>query len=250
MFFANASQPTAHNPVLPPVESWSNQTVWKTEKQALGFYLTSHPLDGSEPVLTEISAAPISDLPARLNNQSAEQPAPPSEPVPVWTAGVISNLQLRTSKKGSKFAVFRLEDRTGGIKCLVWDEAFNKCQSCLRDDELVTVAGALEVENEGSLTLIAHKVVPLAEAKPGRAACVVITACAQRAASESYWEDLLQALHRFKGKCQVILELALAGGARVRIAAHAIVSVNGCLALENELRARGCEVAWHPQPLR
>lgn len=249
LFFAGERQ-TAREPDLPQVESWSNQTVWKTEKQALGFYLTSHPLDGSEPILAEILAAPIGDLPQRLNQESAAQLAPQSEPVQVWTAGVISNLQLRTSKKGSKFAIFRLEDRTGGIKCLVWDEAFNKCAGYLRDDELVTVAGALEVENEGSLTLIAHKVVPLAEAKPGRAACVVITAFADTARSESYWEDLLQALHRFKGKCQVILELALAGGARVRIAAHTIVSVNGCLALENELRTRGCEVVWHPHPIR
>ena len=231
--FAGDSQ-TAE-PELKCVESWSNHRVWTAEKNALGFYLTSHPLDGTEQLVREIGAMPIAQMTAQLDNQD--------NAAKVCLAGVITSLQIRTSKKGTRFAVFKLEDRTGGIKCLVWDEAFQKCSNLLQDDQIVFVTGNLEHEGEGNTTLVAEKILPLAEAKPGRASTVIIKP--QKPADDlAYWEDLQSVLNRHRGKCAVVFEVLLKNDLRVRMAAHGIVAVNGSLELENELRERNCQVEW------
>ncbi|MEP6925215.1 MAG: DNA polymerase III subunit alpha [Pyrinomonadaceae bacterium] len=226
------------------VPIWSNQEVWKAEKQAMGFYLTSHPLDGTESLITEMGATSVNSLNALIEGET------PNEKPKTWTAGVISGLQIRTSKKGTRFAIFKLEDRTGHIKCLVWDEAFKRCHGILEEDQVVFVAGSLELENEGSLSLIVEKILPLAEAKPGRAAIVTIVP-SELCLEPSFWEDLLAVLNRHRGTCQVVLEISCPqGGLRVRLATNGILGVQGSVALEKELVERGCQVKWFLAPDR
>ncbi len=112
------------------------------------------------------------------------------------------------------------------------------------------VSGSLEVEGEGDLTLISEKILPLDEAKPGRAASVIIKPPVTTS-NESYWEDLLALLNgQRRGKCQVIFEVLLPQNLRVRLAPHGIIAINGSLSIEKELRRRGCEVEWSLQQLR
>jgi DNA polymerase III subunit alpha len=235
LFFGGGEGVQQAEPELPVAAPWSVNKVWTVEKQALGFYLTSHPLDGSDNVLKEIGGITVAEIPHQKSYEG--------EPAKAWTAGVVTALQIRTSKKGTRFAIFRLEDRSGGIKCLVWDEAFSKCSALLQDDALVCVSGTIEVENEGSYTLIADKIMPLAEAKPGKASTVILSP-QEKNPTEAYWEDLMSLLNKHKGRCQVVLDLQLANRCKVRLATHGIVAVAGSVALENELRQRNCEVEW------
>ncbi len=238
--FAGNSEMAAAEPELPPAPAWSSQDVWKAEKQAMGFYLTSHPLDGTDPLIAEMGAATVISLGDLFKNETVEKPK-------VWTAGVISNLQIRTSKKGTRFAIFRLEDRTGNIKCLVWEEAFNKCQNFLQEDQVVFVSGSLETENEGALALICEKIVPLTEAKQSKAATLLIKP-PEQSRQTVFWEELLSLLHRHQGSCQVLIELKIETGLAVRLATNNILGVQGSLALERELCGRGCQVEWSLPP--
>ena len=240
--FAGTSELTAEAPELPNVPAFSSQDVWKAEKQAMGFYLTSHPLDGTDSLIKEMGAASVVTLGELLKTEAFEKPK-------AWTAGVVSNLQIRTSKKGTKFAIFRLEDRTGNVKCLVWEEAFNKCQHILQEDQVVFVAGALETENENGFALIAEKITALAETKQAKASTLLIRPPAGSPLQTLFWEELLSLLHRHQGSaCQVQLEVALPDGLSVRLATANILGVQGSLALERELSQRGCRVEWSLPP--
>jgi DNA polymerase-3 subunit alpha len=242
--FAGGSAVVEAEPDLPACPAWSSQDVWKAEKQAMGFYLTSHPLDGTEHLINEMGAASILMLGSMIKNEPSQNSREKFNEKPkVWTAGVISNLQIRISKKGTRFAIFKLEDRTGNIKCLVWEEAFNKYQNVLQEDQVVFVSGNLELENEAGLSLIVEKILPLAEAKPARASTLVIKA-PEQPVQTVFWEDLLALLHRHQGACQVIIELKNQTGFHVRLATNNILGVQGSIALENELCRRGCQVQW------
>jgi DNA polymerase-3 subunit alpha len=233
-------------PELMSTVPWSNKMLWTAEKQALGFYLTSHPLDGAEDLINELGIRPI----AEMGGQLAAAESNLSEPLKVWITGAITNLQIRTSKKGKRFAIFKLEDRSGNVKCLVWDEAFNNCSALLQDDQIVIVTGTTEVESEGNLTVVAEKVMPLNDAKPNRAAAVVITPQIQLF-DENSWESLLTLLNRHRGRCPVYFDLPIASSTlRSRIAAHNILSVQGSSQLENELLSAGCAVKWHLSPIK
>jgi DNA polymerase-3 subunit alpha len=233
---ALAAATAATEPILQNAQAWSSQDVCKNEKQALGFYLTSHPLDAANEILSQIKVTAIADLTTNADsiNESSQE---------VCAAGIINNLQIRNSKSGNRFAIFKLEDRTGNIKCLLWEEAFKKCFSALEADKIVQVYGKLKIENENSPTLVAHKILPLAEAQSAQASQVFIKSKTNH--DEIFYEELLALLNKHKGRCKVFLELCLRRQQlSVCLATHAIVSVQGSLELENELKKRGCEVVW------
>src|SRR5262249_8513945 len=142
---------------LPETAQWSQSEISKQEKAALGFYLSVHPLDNHTEVLSNLSIANIED-------------AVNAQPGSVLTiAGIVSTVQVRFSKKGNRFCTFRLEDRSGGIKCIAWGESFGKFADLLKDDELLIAAGKLEASEGQEATLILNDAKPLEDAKASNA---------------------------------------------------------------------------------
>ena len=121
------------------------------EKEALGFYITGHPLDKYERVLKKITSGTIAALKERA--QSGE----------VRMGGVVSALRLRNTKKGDRYGSFNLEDKTGFIEVIVWPEAYKKCAELLGADDPIYVKGKMEVGEE-RIQVIANEVTALAEA--------------------------------------------------------------------------------------
>ena len=135
----------------PPVTEWSEQEALAFEKEALGFYITGHPLDKYERVLKKISSGTIAALKERA--QSGE----------FRLGGVVSALRLRNTKKGDRYGSFNLEDKTGFIEVIVWPETYKKCADLLGADDPIYVKGKMEV-GEDRVQVIANEVTALAEA--------------------------------------------------------------------------------------
>ena len=135
----------------PAVSAWSEQEALAFEKEALGFYITGHPLDKYERVLKKISSGTIVALKERA--QSGE----------FRLGGVVSALRLRNTKKGDRYGSFNLEDKTGFIEVIVWPEAYKKCAELLGADDPIYVKGKMEV-GEDRVQVIANEVTALAEA--------------------------------------------------------------------------------------
>jgi DNA polymerase-3 subunit alpha len=87
----------------PPVDEWSQQEALDFEKEALGFYITGHPLDKYDRTLKKISSGTIAALKER--GLAGE----------VRIGGVVSALRLRNTKKGDRYGSFNLEDKTGFV---------------------------------------------------------------------------------------------------------------------------------------
>ncbi|MGZ8519345.1 MAG: DNA polymerase III subunit alpha [Candidatus Binatia bacterium] len=135
----------------PAVTEWSEQEALAFEKEALGFYITGHPLDKYDRVLKKISSGTIVALKERA--QSGE----------FRLGGVVSALRLRNTKKGDRYGSFNLEDKTGFIEVIVWPEAYKKCADLLGADDPIYVKGKMEV-GEDRVQVIANEVTALAEA--------------------------------------------------------------------------------------
>src|SRR6185295_19169486 len=90
-------------------------------------------------------------------------------------AGIISGLQVRHSKKGNRFCIFRLEDQSAGVKCLAWSESFSKNSEILKDDEIIIVEGKVEAKDGAEITVILEEAKRLADAVPQRAKNLQLT---------------------------------------------------------------------------
>ncbi|HSK30134.1 MAG TPA: DNA polymerase III subunit alpha, partial [Candidatus Limnocylindria bacterium] len=135
----------------PAVNEWSQQEALAFEKEALGFYITGHPLDKYDRVLKKIGSGTIAALKEKA--LSGE----------VRMGGVVSALRLRNTKKGDRYGSFNLEDKTGFIEVIAWPETYKKCADLLGADDPIYVKGKMEVGEE-RIQVIANDVTALADA--------------------------------------------------------------------------------------
>jgi DNA polymerase-3 subunit alpha len=135
----------------PVVNEWSSQEALGFEKEAIGFYISGHPLDKHERALKRITNGAIGAI---KENASAGE---------VRLGGVVSALRLRNTKKGDRYASFNLEDKSGFIEALVWPDVYKKCAELLSADDPIYVKGKLDV-GEDRIQVIANEVVALSDA--------------------------------------------------------------------------------------
>jgi DNA polymerase-3 subunit alpha len=188
-------QSESPEPALPEAAAWPDKEMLKAEHEALGFYITAHPLDKYE-----------ADL-KRFTNAACEQLSTRDDQTKVSVGGVIQGLKLRNSRKGDRYASFTLEDKSGTVEVIAWPETYRKCESVFSTDEPVCVVGTLEVGEE-RCQIIADEVVPLVAARARSTQEVHFALRAERVTEETL-RTLRATLAQYRGECPAYLHLLL-----------------------------------------
>jgi DNA polymerase-3 subunit alpha len=134
----------------PLVEEWSVQQSLAFEKEALGFYISGHPLDKYDRVIKKITSGTIAVL---------KEKALAGE---VKLGGVVSSLKLKNTKKGDRYGSFNLEDKSGFVEVVAWPDIYRKCVELLNADDPIFVKGRMEVGEE-RVQIFANEITPLAQ---------------------------------------------------------------------------------------
>lgn len=215
---------------LPSAEAWSQLKISQEEKAAVGFYLSNHPLDEHLETLQNMRIAKIADYTDVM----------PGDKITI--AGIVTSFQVRHSKKGNRFCIFKLEDKSNAVKCLGWAEAYSKFSDKLREDALLIVSGKVESVDGQEMTLIIEDVSQLEDAVPMKAQSVSIN-LSSKCLEDGVLEDIFTTLSKQNGRCSVYLTLLLEDNLSVDIVSQPL-RIQGSRHLELELRNRGCEVNW------
>ncbi|HEN20875.1 MAG TPA: DNA polymerase III subunit alpha, partial [Desulfobacteraceae bacterium] len=96
---------------LPDIAEWDDKTRLKREKEALGFYITGHPLKRFSREIKQFATCSIQELSDQKDKNI------------VKVAGVIGNLKIKRTKRGERMAIVQLEDMSGSLNLL----CFRKC---------------------------------------------------------------------------------------------------------------------------
>ncbi|PYS81388.1 MAG: hypothetical protein DMF70_09335 [Acidobacteria bacterium] len=214
---------------LPEAIAWTPSEMLAAEKKALGFYITGHPLDAHAESVSQLGAVASGEL-ASLETGSR-----------ATIAGVVTDLQLRTTKKGDRFAIFRLEDHLGSVKCVLWPEPYSRYSVVVQDQAPVLVTGRAEID-ENSATIFAEKVLDLNGAVQRKARELVIR-LPKGADAAGLCDRIIGLLEQSKGECDFLVELPIEGSV-VHLRAHHSLKVQGSGEIEAALREFGCEVRW------
>jgi DNA polymerase-3 subunit alpha len=142
-----------HEPVVPQrkrsISPWSDREKMSYEKELLGFYVTGHPLDAFAEVIANGKYQTISSL-TELSDRATFR-----------VAGAITQVDKKfTRKEGKPFAVVWLEDLTGTLELVIWNELYLECAEKLVAGNVVGVRGKLDLRDE-SLRATAEKLRPL-----------------------------------------------------------------------------------------
>jgi len=216
---------------LPEAKPWSDKELAMREKAAVGFYLSTHPLDSYSETLEEL----------RIKDISSYSEVQPGERIKI--AGLVSKFQAKHSKKGNLFCIFRLEDQTSQVKCLAWAEAYNKFSGDLVDEELLVVEGRVESNEGQEITLIVDDVKKLTDIVFQKRASLSLT-LPKSDDEESLMEDLVAILSKSNGGCSVYINVELENGLTTKVLAEPL-RIAGSSVLESELIEKGCKVVWN-----
>jgi DNA polymerase-3 subunit alpha len=132
-----------HEAELPEAEAWSEEQQLAGEYSVLGFYISGHPLDKYAGRLKDLNAAELATMESRRNNED------------LVVAGIIVQIRPMRSRRGARWAILTLQDRTGVIEALVFPEAFAKLEPILKANTPLLVKGRVAVEDVGTRLMVA-----------------------------------------------------------------------------------------------
>ncbi len=149
--FGDGDGPAVRGPALPTVADWPPIERLQQEFDAIGFYLSSHPLDAYGKSLERLGVVRFADLPARLTVGGATR---------FKLGGVVIGRKERTSARGNRFAFVQMSDASGVFEVMMFSEVLGQARQLLDSGQPLLVTVDVRAEEE-SLRLTAQRAEPL-----------------------------------------------------------------------------------------
>ena len=137
-------------PPLPSVEDWPILERLQNELEAIGFYMSAHPLDGYRTALQRMGVVASADLPAHLAAGGRSR---------VTLAGVVIGKQERATER-ARFAFVQLSDATGQYEVALFSDLLSQVRELLEGHALLLVDVDARLDGE-AMKLTAQHVEPL-----------------------------------------------------------------------------------------
>ncbi|MEZ0227195.1 MAG: OB-fold nucleic acid binding domain-containing protein, partial [Planctomycetota bacterium] len=172
--------------LLKDIPEWKDADLLAKEKEALGFYLTSHPLEEHRPTIERFATAKTVDL--------VETP----EGSDVTVGGVIVGLRTMLDKRGNTMAFVTLEDFTGTVDGVIFGSVWPEVRDLVKTDAGVFIQGKLDKRREAP-SIKVDAIIPLAQAE-GRLRVSVAIDLVVEETTEAMITGMSELFSKFRGE--------------------------------------------------
>jgi DNA polymerase-3 subunit alpha len=138
---------------------WTRKQILEGERDTLGYYLSGHPLDAYRDWPAQLASAPIGELPSIFRPAPASRPNQRPE-----QAVVVVGLVADAKRYGDQRLVARLEDASGRLEVVAYNEAIATAAPLMARGAIVVVEGGLQADDGGAFRLVARRITPIDEA--------------------------------------------------------------------------------------
>ncbi len=141
---------TSNGPVIYKyklIEDWTRKTTLEKEKEVVGFYLSSHPLDSYKELSMWLEA---------ISMGQATEPKIGRESV---FLGVITSFKAIMTKKGDRMAFAVLEDQSGEAEVIIFPKLLSKVEDVLSDGQTYVVIGQVDAASSDKLKIKARELI-------------------------------------------------------------------------------------------
>jgi DNA polymerase-3 subunit alpha len=187
-------RPRHHRPI--PSDEWEKAEKLAYEKEALGLYVSEHPLSGIREALRRKTDAQMVELERRRDGDV------------VTVGGIVGALRQTMTKKGEPMVFMRLDDVSGSVEAIVFNSVYGAARDLLEADRILVVKGRID-HKEGETKLIAMEVAPF-EATPERSE-VRLKLDARKAPAGTI-QELAALLREYPGEAPVVAAIETSGG--------------------------------------
>lgn len=196
-----AKPAVAQGEIYPELEPWSPKQLLAFEKEALGFYISGHPLDRYRGDLQRYASAATSDFGLGAKSQGEHS-----------IGGIVSQYREMITKKGDKMARFMLEDAGGTLEVIAFPKTFEKVRHVLVSDEPILCTG--QVKNEGTAEasewkMLLESAAPLSQLREQKTSRVDIHLNADQMTHDMIDELKTILANATRGNCAAVLRLKI-----------------------------------------
>jgi DNA polymerase-3 subunit alpha len=147
--FGGAAEP--EEVLLPAAEPWSAQDQLQKEKEALGFFLTGHPLDRYRDLITMIRTTSSKDLKELPGGERA------------LIGGLVTAIKMTTDRNQRPMAFVTIEDPEGQAEVVMFSDVLEKSRRYVVENAVVLVEGRVSRRNGGDGKVLVNSVLPVGE---------------------------------------------------------------------------------------
>ncbi|MDH5189500.1 MAG: DNA polymerase III subunit alpha, partial [Rhodospirillaceae bacterium] len=187
---------------LPDIPDFSPMDKLKEEFDALGFYLSAHPLDSYTKSLKRLEAQRFSDI-----LESGRSGV-------VSIAGTVISKKERISAKGNRYAFVQFSDTTGAFEAIVFSEQLAQSQGVLEPGQSLFIRASAQFEGE-TLRLAAQSLKPLDEVASQTAAGLTVAVDSDKGLDGL--KEVLDGTNRGRGKVNIIARIAPAKEVKITL---------------------------------
>jgi DNA polymerase-3 subunit alpha len=198
-----------HATVRPPIPTieFDQRELLAVEKEAIGLFISAHPLKAVREALTMAVDCPLAAVSERPDRDN------------VTIGGIVTQARKIRTRTGTDMMFATLDDLEGQIEIIVFGSALEKFEGSLSVDSIVTVRGRVDQKEEGRTTVVAQSVEPFrpdAE-EVARARALTLEAARPKpvhirlgdgARFAAMIDDLKSLLSSFPGGSEVVIELS------------------------------------------
>jgi DNA polymerase-3 subunit alpha len=192
---------------IPDLPEWEKKDKLAFERDMLGLYVSDHPLQGLEGVLSQHADQSITSIIAEDG---------PHDGAIVTIAGMITSLSRRIAKaSGNAYARAEIEDLGGSMEVMFFGQVYGPIASVLAEDLIVVVKGRLQRRDDGAVTLNCMEL-SVPDLSQGTNGPLVITMPTHKA-TEAVVTELGDVLRNHRGNSEVRVNLQ--GDSRIEVMA-------------------------------
>ncbi|PNH80512.1 DNA polymerase III subunit alpha [Arthrobacter sp. AFG20] len=192
---------------IPDLPEWEKKDKLAFERDMLGLYVSDHPLQGLEGVLSQHADQSITSIIAEDG---------PQDGAIITIAGMITSLSRRIAKaSGNAYARAEIEDLGGSMEVMFFGQVYGPIASVLAEDLIVVVKGRLQRRDDGAVTLNCMEL-SVPDLSQGTNGPLVITMPTHKA-TEAVVTELGDVLRNHRGNSEVRVNLQ--GDSRIEVMA-------------------------------
>ncbi len=206
---------------LPDIDEWDEKDRLRKEKEALGFYITGHPLDRFGKEIKQFTTCSVDDLSGQKDKST------------VKIAGIVEELKMKRTKRGDKMAILNIEDLTGSTEVVVFPDVFARTSPLLKCDDPLLIKGSAEI-GDSSAKIIAQEIVTLDSIRQNAIKAIELQ-LSEEDISKQMLEDLKYIAYKYPGDCGLIFKVKMSHKKEVAISAHNRFNVLPCRELIAEI---------------
>ncbi|HET7578378.1 MAG TPA: DNA polymerase III subunit alpha [Bacillales bacterium] len=168
----------------------------KFEKQALGFYLSAHPIEQYANVLEKTAHSKICDLHEFQEKSKAR------------IAGMVTHARAIRTKKGDPMAFITISDESGEVEAVVFPKLYSQEPLYFEKEQFLLLEGTIQ-KKEQAVKLITEKAMPLDQISKSRPKAMergtLYLKIEERHRKSGAMNEVKELLQRFHGETDVIL---------------------------------------------